>query len=540
MSNSQEAKAREAVESIIASSAGKKLIVAGPGAGKTYTFRKILESDSGTSKKRIVLTFLNNLKDDLEADLSEYARVHTFHGYCHGLLRKRRTLRDGLTEDFEYYPDLPSLINRDWEVATQEDTPGFVPKMRRLEPDEPLDFYFSRANYYNAVSYDDSIYRVHRAMENPKNVPNFDLVLVDEYQDFNKLEASFLDLLAADNTIIIAGDDDQALYSQLRDASPDFIRQRHASKDYECFELPFCMRCTEVVVGAVNDVIRQAKSAGLLQARIDKPYEYYPPLKQSDSEEHPKVVVAQISAQSKRVNYFGKFIEEAIEEISQADIAESHEKGFPTVLIIGSIQYLRQIEEYLLERGHTVESKSSARQKLSREDGLRILEDKPYSNVGWRIVLEDDQPEFFKDTIQDSIKTESPLIELISNDYRDEVWSEVRALEPPEGEEGDEDAKDTERPTIRLTSFEGSKGLSAQYVFIAGMHLGDLPRTLAAVDDLEVCKFLVALSRARKRCHLLHAWRFSGKSMKPSPFLDWVDNNRKQVVKINKGYWKGK
>jgi superfamily I DNA/RNA helicase len=66
------------------------------------------------------------------------------------------------------------------------------------------------------------------------------------------------------------------------------------------------------------------------------------------------------------------------------------------------------------------------------------------------------------------------------------------------------------RPRIKLTSFEGSKGLSAQHVFVVGMHDGELPRNPASVQDLEICKFIVALTRTRKQCHVLWMTRFSG------------------------------
>ena len=54
-----------------ASKARKKLVVAGPGAGKTTLFRKLLDSADGTADQRLVLTFINNLKADLEGSLGD-------------------------------------------------------------------------------------------------------------------------------------------------------------------------------------------------------------------------------------------------------------------------------------------------------------------------------------------------------------------------------------------------------------------------------------------------------------------------------------
>jgi len=63
------------------------------------------------------------------------------------------------------------------------------------------------------------------------------------------------------------------------------------------------------------------------------------------------------------------------------------------------------------------------------------------------------------------------------------------------GEEETDEAPEPqpEAPTIKATSFESSKGLSAQHVFIVGLHKGEIPRG-AKATDFEVCKFLVALT----------------------------------------------
>ncbi|MEK9179727.1 MAG: hypothetical protein AAB893_04650, partial [Patescibacteria group bacterium] len=64
---------------IIQSTAKNKIIVAGPGTGKTTTFRKLLEAKSGD---KLALTFINSLAFDLQKGLGELAESYTFHGYC--------------------------------------------------------------------------------------------------------------------------------------------------------------------------------------------------------------------------------------------------------------------------------------------------------------------------------------------------------------------------------------------------------------------------------------------------------------------------
>ena len=93
-------------------------------------------------------------------------------------------------------------------------------------------------------------------------------------------------------------------------------------------------------------------------------------------------------------------------------------------------------------------------------------------------------------------------------------------------------------PRVQVTSFEGAKGLSAQHVFIAGLHNGDLPRDPAAIQDLEVCKFVVGLTRTRKKCTLIHTGRFANKWKSPSTFISWIGKERLEFVKVDKAYWK--
>ncbi len=389
--------------------------------------------------------------------------------------------------------------------------------------EEELRFYFERANYYDAVDFDDSIYRTGAELKkHAESIPEYDSVLIDEYQDFNRMEADIIETLATHSPIVIAGDDDQALYSQLRGASWEHIRSLYKAPEYEVFELPFCMRCPEVIVGAVNDVISEARNIHRLGGRIEKPYKHFEPVKGKDSKLYPKIWLVETTVQRKNANYFGRFINEVIEKIPQPEIEEANKKGEPVVLIIGSRQYLRQVEDYLAEAGRAIESREDYSSALSAERAFELLKKNPDSNLGWRIILEIRKRGLAVSYVREA-GNKTHLHQLITEDFKKSILEEVEKFVPPADRDSVEtEDKQSEGLTIKLTSFEGAKGLSAQHVFLVGLQAGDFPRDEKNIQDLEICKFLVGLTRTKKRCAIMYTKRFGSDWKKPSVFLGWI------------------
>jgi hypothetical protein len=96
-------------------------------------------------------------------------------------------------------------------------------------------------------------------------------------------------------------------------------------------------------------------------------------------------------------------------------------------------------------------------------------------------------------------------------------------------------AEDT--PDVLFTSLVGSKGLSAEHVFIAGMNNNHFPRNPGAVTDDEICSLIVALSRTRKRCHVISFRFFGAGGLRPErlPGLDQPaprDCDRQQGLRL--------
>jgi len=536
----EETEFRAAIEAVLGSPSNKKLVIGGPGTGKTTLFRQLLEVAPGEPDQRIVLTFINNLKNDLETELGELAQVFTLHSYCLGLLHRDPALRGLLSPGFRCCPGLAGLIAEDWELITQSNAPKFVGEMRALCEENQIPFYLTRGEYYDAVDFDDTVYRAYEGLSSGRVTPDtYDLILIDEYQDFNALEAGVIDALAERSPILIAGDDDQALYSQLRGASCDHIRLLSKAGEYEVFKLPFCMRCPKVVVDAVNDVLTKVEELDRLKGRIKKPYKHFPPAKGADSEKYPRIAHVETSVQRQGVNYMGRYLAQAIAQIPADEIEEATRGGYPSALVIVAQPYRDQIVSYLEGVGYDVDTRRDSVSSPNREAGLSILRVDGVANLGWRIVLNADAPSFLKEAVVASADGTTRLVDVLPDEYRERVLAEVDEYEPPEEIEAGTGASGLAKvPVVRVTSFEGAKGLSAQHVYIAGLHNGELPHDPASIEDLEICKFVVGLTRTRKKCTLIRTRNFAGNWKSPSFFVSWIDPARLEFIKVNAQYWR--
>lgn len=554
---------------VVNSAHSKKIIVSGPGTGKTYLFGQILKQRSG---KCLVLTFINNLADKLNNELGDKAKCCTFHSFCKNLLH--RIKRKGIDDNFIFYPDLSLIIKSDARLLLNKDF-NFHHSFTRLERTTPeFNFFIEHANYYNAVSFDDSVFRVLEHFQgNPSEIPVFEQILVDEYQDFNLLEVTFLDLMTTKNLLLIVGDDDQALYGQLKDASPQYIREKYQNKQYKIFELPFCSRCTKVIIAAIQNIILMAKSIKKLSYRVDKKYICYLPDKLEDSRKYPEIVHVHCSVQSEKSPYLSKFIEKEIRKLKKEEIKEFNKNADHTVLITGPHHYLKQINSYLIKSNQDwtiiYRKQDDTPRHTNMLEGYRILLNRDrFSNLGWRIILECDCLREMKKILREAINNNKRLFDYLPQSFvkkhervmqlleklrnntviedQDKKFlelnfrhtlDELRAYFQEVEKERIVEEKDVDRLSIILTTYVGSKGLSAGYVFAVGLNEGNLPKNNCSPTDIEICQFIVILARTVKKCYLLSVSRFAGKPAgSPSIFLYWISEKNKKEERVDKNF----
>jgi hypothetical protein len=561
-----EAKRQKYVDRLVQSPARLKIVVAGPGTGKSFAFRSVLASVPDGD--RVALSFINNLVHDLQKNLVGLADSKTFHAYCRGLLHRRAS--NGLTTEFHYFPPLEQLVATDAKLLGRSDLPSrdFSEALHTLEEgDGRVAFFLERSSYYNAVGFDDSVYRVLKTFEaDSTRVPQLTYLIVDEFQDFNRLEVSFLLHLERGTPTLIAGDDDQAIYQTLRHATPGFIRDKHAAGTHERFELPYCSRCTRVLVEATNAFVSQARAHGLLAHRIEKQFLPFSG-KDADSASFPKIVSIKCSVDTVTSPQIGAYIAHELEAIPQdvRDEAGDPEKGYPLALILGPGQYLKRINAILKDRIHNLRYKEKRDLTFDHLDGYRALLKHQEGNLGWRILLECLNHRQLKRFLKKAHDAGSSLHDVlpalcvaehvalldilrrgVADDAavseqewqslestlgfpKDTILARLKAEDPREKE----DAFPQRNGSVILTSYSGAKGLSAGVVFVVGMEQGALPKSNQRPTDEEVDQFIVALTRARKQCHLIHAGQFMGQSQLRSAFLAWLPASMLEARQMN-------
>jgi ATP-dependent DNA helicase UvrD/PcrA len=562
-----------ATERILASSHPKRVIVAGPGTGKTHVFKEALDRKGGNG---LALTFIKKLASDLADHLGGSAETYTFHKFAKILVY--RLAVPGLTPDFVLYPPFNVLTNADLEILGRRppDDRAVERQMQDLE-EGPLPAEVLRlGTYYDAASFVDVVYRVFGFLEtNTDRTPTYPLVVVDEYQDFTRLETAFIAQLGFGSPLLIAGDDDQALYD-FRFATPEYIRALARSEDSELHSLPYCSRCTVPVVDAVNTVIGRAIRRGNLADRLDKPFRCYLPDKLEASRQFPLLTEASCTTR----DVMARYVEREIDRIPSEDVEAAAKGGHLAALVVGPGHFIEPVYQHL-KAGHYPDAKLRRSDQITveRVDAYRQLARDAGSNLGWRILLHLIRFDGYEELLRRCLTTGDPLTSVLPDEFRrehieiagiarrgfarealdaderarlatgfgidvDDLDEILRRSEDPDAPDPNEalfggpatneetagpEARGAEK-TVLCTTLQGAKGLSAEHVFIVGLMGGHLPRDNANPTDKEICEFLVALSRTRTSCHLVSVRRFGAPPrgrrvparLPVSEFVRWV------------------
>lgn len=276
---------------------GPLLVIAGAGSGKTrvltHRIAYLIMEKKVSPANILAITFTNKAAKEMKSrveNLIGYAGdlwISTFHSACVRILR-RDIERIGYDKNFVIYDtvDQKLLVQdciKELDLNEKQYTPkGMInaisnAKDKMIGPDDYLlefgnDFrnkkvnevyklYQNKLKSDNALDFDDIIIKTIELFNNDKNVleyyqNRFRYIMVDEYQDTNKPQYEFINLLASKyRNLCVVGDDDQSIYGW---RGADIRNILDFEKDYNdatVIKLEQNYRSTQVILDAANNVI---------------------------------------------------------------------------------------------------------------------------------------------------------------------------------------------------------------------------------------------------------------------------------------------
>jgi superfamily I DNA/RNA helicase len=307
----------------IVSSSDKILCIAGAGSGKTSVLIKRIEFliryRNVTEEKILAITFTRKAKQEMEKRLLDLniknVNVHTFNSFCENILRKHQMRIYGRSIRVLNYQDKIFAINlallnigMDMETAINQ---YYSYKQRENKTMQQLmnsfiNDCFSVIEYFKITGIEDfnistfadasdkanakMIYEINKFIREHMNiqglrdfsdqlidslrffeqessaVPQYDHVLVDEYQDVNAMQVRLLKLLKSKN-IFAVGDPRQAIFGW-RGSDIKFIlnfSQDHGEN--EIISLSKNYRSSKKIVHLMNHSIKELGMPDLVHVR---------------------------------------------------------------------------------------------------------------------------------------------------------------------------------------------------------------------------------------------------------------------------------
>jgi superfamily I DNA/RNA helicase len=576
----------------------RMLVVAGPGSGKSFLFRNRIKHwlPLYPEDSIYVSSFVRKLVRDLETeirndtDLSEEDRsrvtVTTLHGLARSIVE-----RSGGTASEPLSKHVHIVAARRWLDMVWRDVlqfhSGIDPSdysrealdhqfhTEEYEESEPwvalLTTYMRLCRFFNAIGFADMIVRARQAVEENPGLNRETMWILDEFQDFNPAETHLIEAITATaRGVLVAGDDDQALYQQLKASSPETIVSYYDAPDFSNAMLPFCSRCDYFICLGAAAFISRYRS----KAAIDK---IYLPLKVDDS--HAKIQMVATIMPSAAVDYIAKFLEdrkaeiEAYEEklksgeesdpflliltpdkklnfyrgsgnpkdqlidlVAQWRVIEGgHSEDYRKVQTFCSVAWypndnfaLRQVLDYMDVPSEIVHAYLAA--AIGQERSLAEVLDPPHSD------LIDLATRVAESVTADGVDAAARAISVAALIDIDDVVTLTAELEAEPigvfGNLADDEAVEVIETAgavaaVEIMTMFQSKGLSAQHVIVIGCDDVNLKRTAPLT-------FFVALTRTRHSLHLITSLQSNG-SHAPHEYLTALPEDCCDFVAYKKG-----
>jgi superfamily I DNA/RNA helicase len=483
-----------------------KMLLAGPGTGKTSHVNMLIENEYPDAKDILVVSFTNATVNDL---IKRFAgkpsvRCYTLHSYA--LVINHLTGTHVLDDDFE----TPILDKFATKYGIEFDT---------------------LCNFFKCITFDRMIKSCLEFLKaNPayakEKIGFLDLLVVDEFQDFNAVERELVFQLSnhARETIVL-GDDDQSIYG-FKDADPVGIIDLF--NDSRVQKIPHenkCFRCPDVVVGHSKNLIKKNSR------RVDKVW--------TPTGKTGTIDFLQFLTQTET----SAFVVDQVKKIRKSDPQSS-------ILVLSPVRYyvddligLLQAEQIPLVdfwvpkvspedikktwwlRAIFSDKKLLNLTFLANASFTNHFKDKYNGKIRNRLQSDFNEPEtalevrdMFPQPFSEYLRQTPQIGQFIAVHPEYQVYEQY--LNPDNLEESLKSISRKIAPDIRfdervvnVMSIHKSKGLEADHVFVSGLVEGVLPNKIRGIDTIEAQRRLlfVGMTRARKSLYMISQVQWEGK-----------------------------
>ncbi|HSK72138.1 MAG TPA: ATP-dependent helicase, partial [Pyrinomonadaceae bacterium] len=394
------------------------LVVAGAGTGKTrtITYRVAYLIEQGVSPQRILLaTFTNRAAREMLKRvemLTGSQNVHriwggTFHRIANLILRKH-AVSIGYSSNYSILDseDAKDFINVCIEEAAIDTKAKRFPKAEIVQSiisyanntDQPIedviikkypyfemlsgqikrvDFIFQeRKRERNVMDYDDLLLNWKRLLVEKPEIADvyaeqFQHILVDEYQDTNKLQAEIIDLLAVKHrNVMVVGDDAQSIF---RWRGAEFTNIYEFPKRYpeaEIYKLETNYRSTPEILGLANvSIANNRKQFPKMLQAVKKSKDFKPALIPCSDVEQQSAFIA------------SRILELRDEGVSLEEIAVMYRSHYHSIEL--QLELTRRNIPYRVQSGVRFFEQAHIKDVISY---LRIIVN-PRDELAWKRIL---------------------------------------------------------------------------------------------------------------------------------------------------------
>lgn len=286
---------------------GPVLVLAGAGSGKTRVLTNriiyLVEELKVDPSNILAITFTNKAANEMkqrlwQSDCQAYKmHISTIHSFCATLLRREAELT-GRNSNFSIYAEdeKKSVVKRavksvdseadsgivdsfcdsisrvkndgvdvnkltEGEICADENLSNCVDQLGSDGVSKVLQEYSKQMTSSNALDFDDLLYYVYEIFsENPeildKYSEKYKYILIDEFQDINRVQYNIFRLLAKKyRNIFVVGDDDQSIYGWRGADVRNILNFETHFPGAKIYKLQQNYRSTKNILNVANEII---------------------------------------------------------------------------------------------------------------------------------------------------------------------------------------------------------------------------------------------------------------------------------------------